>query len=452
MRVRRTVVAVAVTCAAMCSTAHAEVVELKALEKRALERHFSLRAADARTRAANAGVDEARAGYKPHFGVNIDSNLAPGRKIIQIPSFDKDTGLPNRDANGNVEKGSYVQGVNALSKSNAASAFYPQWRTTTNLVIGTNIYDFGRTNAAVNASLARLESANADHEVTRAQVLSSVRQAYLNWLSAHELHRLSESGTSDSQQRTQRVTALIQEGARPRGDLAPVESDRLLSELELERSTGDLEGARMLLERTVGEPLPANAEPQLAVLDVVPARDNPAAIDPSLRMLAAQRAATEATARLQRKAQSPVISASAGAGFGTQLDVASGHANVLPSYIVGLGVSIPIWDGGATSASAAATQARADELRLRVESEEIDRRQDRIKARLDAEHAQNRENTALQLVEVCKTRVADTEAGYELGAMQFEQVQQARGMLRRAETEVVLAKVARAEAVLRFAP
>ena len=92
------------------------------------------------------------------------------------------------------------------------------------------------------------------------------------------------------------------------------------------------------------------------------------------------------------------------------------------------------------------------ELRIRLEGSELDRQQEKARARLDAQHAEKREGTALKLVEICKTRVADTEAGYELGAMQFDQVQQARTMLRRAENEVVLARVARAEAVLRFAP
>ncbi len=127
-------------------------------------------------------------------------------------------------------------------------------------------------------------------------------------------------------------------------------------------------------------------------------------------------------------------------------------STVLPSYAVGLAMAIPLWDGGGNHAAAEATEAQADELRLRLESTESDRNFERRRADLDAEHALARQQTAEKLREVCAARVTDVEAGYELGAMQFDQVQQARSMLRRAETEVVLARVARAEAILRFAP
>ncbi|MDB4986206.1 MAG: outer rane efflux protein [Myxococcaceae bacterium] len=442
MRVRRTVVAAAVLAASWCSTASAEVVELKALEKRALERHFSLRAADARTRAAEAGVREAKSGYMPHAALNVDSNLGPGRNIITV-----------LDENGHK---SLVQGINAVQpgeKRVGPPPLLPQWRNTANVVLGVNLYDFGRTGAAVAASRAKYAAAGAEQDLTRAQVLGSVRQAYLTWLSSHELHRLSASGSDDSVRRTERVNALIQEGARPRGDFAPVESDRLLAELELERSVGDLEGARMVLEQTVGERLPAGAEPDLTVLDVRVASTADPKSDPSLQMLVHQRAAMEATARMQRKAGAPVISTSVLVGAGVQNNFEGDKSlKLLPSYAVGLGLSVPLWDGGGSKASSAASEARADELRIRLENSENDRQQEKTRARLDAEHAAKREATALKLVDICKTRVSDTEAGYELGAMQFDQVQQARTMLRRAETEVVLAKVARAEAVLRFAP
>jgi outer membrane protein len=450
MRVNGTVF-VAVVALGLSSTARAEVVDLKALEKRALERHSLVQAGQARTRAAAAGVREARSGYLPHIGVNMDSSLGPGRNIIEVAGYRTSDEIAADNA-ANRDPAKYrVQGVNALGSK---GALIPQWRSTANLVIQTNIYDFGRTAAAVNASEAKLSAAGAEQEHTRAQVIAQVRQAYLNWLSNHELQRMSVSASEDSTRRTERVTALIQEGAKPRGDFAPVESERLLSELELERASGELEEARMLLEQSVGEPLSSSAEPDLKVLDVQADGQIERRTDPSLRMLAHQRAAMEATARLQRKAGSPVISSTVGGGIGVQTSLADvkGSSYALPSYAVGLGITVPIWDGGGSRASADATEARADELRIQIEDAELSRGQERARAKLDAQHAEKRQATALSLVEICKTRVADTEAGYELGAMQFEQVQQARSVLRRAETEVIMARVARAEAVLRFAP
>jgi len=440
MRERVGVIAAVVLTLGLTGTATAEVVELKQLEQRALERHSLAQAGAAHERAAAATVREAESGYRPRIGFNVDTNLAPGRRFIKIPDGNDGTAV--------------VQGVNVLGKGNNDQAVLPQWRSTANVSLAANLYDFGRTHAAVAASRAKLQTSKVEHEQTRAQVLAGVRVAYLTWLRAHEIRRLSESASMDGTRRSERVSALVQEGARPRAELAPVEADRLLSQLEFERASGDLDGARMMLEQSVGECLAETSQPDLRVLDVQQEVVAPRkAADPELRMLIHQRAALEATARLQRKAGLPVISASAAAGIGVQMPIDdAGEARVIPSYIVGLGLTVPLWDGGGTRAQADATEAQADELRLRLESAQSDRDHERKRAELDAGHALRRQQTAEQLLAVCTTRVADVEAGYELGAMQFDQVQQARGMLRRAETEVVLAKVARAEAILRFAP
>ncbi len=437
-------IAVAVAAWGVCGHAFAEVVELAALEQRALERHALVRAGEARERAAEADVQQAKGAYMPRIGFGVDSTLAPGRQIVRVPGYHQD-GTPILSDEGKQET-FIVQGVNALGQG--PNPIVPQWRTTASLSIGGNIYDFGRTAAAVEASRARRAFASADQQRTRAQIVGGVRAAYLNWLSAHELHRLSTTASDDGARRSQRVSALVQEGARPRSELAPVEADRLLSELELERAAGDLAGARLMLEDAVGEPLSTTAEPDLRVLELQPA-PQPAQKDASLRAIAYQGSALIANARAQRRQRAPVFTGTIGAGIGYQV---GGTSVGLPSYAVGLSLMIPLWDGGQASAAADAMEARAEDLNMQLENAERRRQLEREHARLDAEHASRREQTAQKLLDACNVRVADADAGYELGAIPFEQVQAARAMQRRAQTELVLAKVARAEAVLRVMP
>jgi outer membrane protein TolC len=428
----------------VASRAMAEVVPLAELEKRALERHVSLLAGEARERAAEAGVREAWSNYMPRAGIQVDANAQPGRNLFRVNALNvQDQPEPI-----------LVQGANALYEGAGFTAkkraVLPVFRTTALLQLTATLYDFGRTAAGVAVSRARLEATQAETDVTRSQVVAMVRGAYLTWLSAVELHRIAANASADGTKRSERVTALISEGARPRGDLAPVEADRLLSMLELERALADMEDARLALEYAVGDPLPPSAEPDLKLLDSQ-VRNTAARPDPQLRLLVFQRAVFEATSRLQRKAGMPALTAGLAAGIGVQPQP-DNPVRYLPAYQAGLGLSIPIWDGGGSRASADATDARVDELRLRLEDAEAERNQEHAKAAMDAEHALKRSTTAQQLIEVCKARVADTETGYELGAMQFDQVQQARSMLRRAETELVMAKVAHTEALLRTAP
>lgn len=432
------------------SGAAAEVVKLADLEKRALERHVAVLAAEARERAAEAGVREAWSNYMPRVGVQVDTNMQPGRKVWQVNAFD-----PAKPLDAQEPKPILVQGTSAidprskdaLAKEQRRRAFQPVYRTTALVQLSSTLYDFGRTAAGVAVSRARLEATRAENDVTRSEVVALVRASYLTWLSAVELQRIAAQASADGTQRSARVSALITEGARPRGDLAPIEADRLLSELELERAVSDMEEARMSLEYAVGEPLSPSAEPDLTLLEMQVTSDATRP-DPQLRLLVFQRAVHEATARLQRKAGMPAFTAALGAGIGFQPN----PMIYLPSYQVGIGFSIPIWDGGGSDASADATEARIDELRLRAEDAEAERNQEHAKAALEAQHALRRKATAEQLIEVCRARVNDTETGYEMGAMQFDQVQQARSMLRRAETELVMAKVAHTEALLRTAP
>ncbi|MET0283222.1 MAG: TolC family protein [Polyangiales bacterium] len=439
----------------VASSAAAEVVPLADLEKRALERHVAVLASQAKERAAEAGVREARSNYMPHVGVQIDNNVQPGRRIWQVNAINPaDAEL---DPDQQRTQPILVQGASALDPNVSGrlrdkqrrDVLRPVFRTTALMQITSTLYDFGRTAASVAVSRARLDATKAENDVTRAEVVATVRATYLTWLSAVELHRIAAEATVDGSKRSERVSALITEGARPRGDFAPVEADRLLSQLELERALGDMEAARMALEYAIGETLSDSAEPDLKLLDTQVGTTSTRP-DPQLRLLVFQRAVYEATARLQRKAGMPALTVGLGAGVGVQPDPQG--PRILPSYLAGIGLSVPIWDGGGSDASADATEARVDELRIRLEDAEAERNQEHAKAALQAEHALKRRATAEQLIDVCKARVTDTETGYAMGAMQFDQVQQARSMLRRAETELVMAKVARTEALLRTAP
>ncbi|MET0340876.1 MAG: TolC family protein [Polyangiales bacterium] len=443
MRERASIAAAFAALVFTSGSARAEVVPLAVLEERAVQKHALLAASAARTRAATADVAHARSAYRPRMGLTADANVAPGRQLLTVPRFEVREDGTVVAARGDTFR---VQGARTLSQG--ADAFIPQVRTGADLSLGATLYDFGKTPALVAASRAKLRASKVDEELTRAQIVAGVRGAYLSWLSAHELHKLSTAGQDDAARRSARASALVQEGARPRGDLAPVEADRLLSQLERERAEGELEGARLLLEQSVGEPLAAQAEPDPGLL-AVGLQDDRGAPDAEMRALDAQRATLLASAHAQRKVNAPVLSTSFSVGVHAQ---GREEWTAFPTYLAGLSLAVPLWDGGASNASSEAADARADEVRIRLEHAEVTRAQELARARLDVVHAERRADTAQQLLEICKTRLADVEAGYEMGAMQFEQVVQARALLRRAETELVMAKVARAEAVLRVSP
>jgi outer membrane protein TolC len=410
------------------AAARAEVVTLASLERLAVQERAALAADAARARAARADVERARSGYHPSIELQAQSSLSPGRKLVTVQDTSGDPYL--------------VQGARGLDDG---GAFEPQLRNDVSLELRANLYDFGRTSSAVEATRARASATQAEADRTREAIVIAVRTAYLGWLAASELRQLAAQSAAEAKARQMRVEALIAEGARPEADLSPARADAMLVELELERSQGDLRSTRLALEQAVGKPLPETAEPDHTMLDF--ATGAPAsARSATLLMLDRQHEAARKQARAHDKADAPVLAGSATGGLRVQGETP------FPAYGVGLSFTLPLWDGGASSASSRAAQARSDELSALIAEHEQSERDERQRSQLEAQNAQARLLAAQALLEVCKQRLHEAEQSYELGAGGIEALGQARGMLRRATTEVVLAKLAGARARLGLAP
>jgi outer membrane protein TolC len=410
--------------------AAAEIVPLTALETAALRNRPALAADAARSSAAQAEIDQAQSAYYPRLLLNAQSVAAPGRSLVHVRDvYDSPTAEPY-----------LVQGARPLARG--LSSLSPVLQNQVGVQLDSNLYDFGRTRASLDVGRARYASAEAEEEATRTAIVRSVRGAYLGWLSASELYAIAAQAATDAESRRTRVEALIGEGVRPKAELSPARADEMLAKLELERARGELETAKLDLALAVGSELPASAEPDRSLLqsesDV-----QPAPTDPSARALELEQQAAVASARAQDKLTAPLLSANALAGLRAQ------GFTPFPVYAVGVAFTMPLWDGGSAKAGAAAARAHAQELGARRRQHEQQREGELALARLDARNAVARMQTAQALLEVCDQRVSEAEQSYELGAGTLEQLAQARALLRRARTELVLARVARAEAVLR---
>jgi outer membrane protein TolC len=113
---------------------------------------------------------------------------------------------------------------------------------------------------------------------------------------------------------------------------------------------------------------------------------------------------------------------------------------------------MPIWDGGLTKAAVVAAEAEADQLDAELRAEAAHQEQNYRRAQREAEHALEALSIAQQLAELAEKRLVDAQQGYDLGVHGIEVVAEARALARRAQTEVLLSKVAHARARLRVTP
>jgi outer membrane protein TolC len=234
---------------------------------------------------------------------------------------------------------------------------------------------------------------------------------------------------------------LISEGVRPQSDLTPARSDELLAQLELDRAQGDLATRKLALEQAVGAPIGEGAVPDRALLEQRDVKPNGA--DPALQALELERVAAQKAAEAYEQADSAVLSAAAAAGLQGQSEY------VFPNYSLGVSFTLPLWDGGQSDASADAARARSDGLGAQIRQHEVSEAHAQRQAELDAASASKRIVTAELLLASCTAQLAEAEARYELVGGGLEAIAVARALIRRAHTEVVLAKIARAQALLR---
>jgi len=416
--------------------ARADIVRLQELEVHALRARPALAADDARILQAKARIDLARSAYAPTIMLMGDASMAPGHPLVSVIPASQQLPVAGAPQPQTV----LVAGSLPIDER---GAFTPLARYGGMLDVRGNIYDFGRTGAAVDAAAAQRRAAQAEANRAARDVVRDVRLAYVRWATADALCTLAREAAEAAEKRSSSVAASIAEGARPSADRIAAQSETGFARLELERAAATLETARLDLGFVCIADLSPDAQPEPGVLANATLNDPGAAKpDPALKALEEQHSAARASARVHDHAFAPVLGAQAQAG------VQGTGTRVFPVYRLGINLSVPLWDGGADSAARAQAEAQAAEIA--AQTAEYTHQKAHMLARTQAAQAQALRRLALasELVALARTRLAQLEEGYPLGAATPKDLADARAAEQRAKTELVLAQAMRAEAQL----
>ncbi|HET8934804.1 MAG TPA: TolC family protein [Polyangiales bacterium] len=397
-------------------------VHLAELETRAQAARPRQRANDASLQNARARIAAARAAYSPTLNLITDLSTSPGQRIVTIGDYK----------------------VTASFPLGTDDAFLPAARYGTMLDLRSNLYDFGRTSAAVDAAEAEARAEQAEQQNARAESVRDVRAGYVRWVTAYALWTIAQRTQLAAAESVARTRAAIEEGARRAADQTAAESGEGFAQLELERATAELESARADLGFIAASDLGPNAIPADDVLNAVPVEPESLGLGQKARrdVLREQQAAASALARAHDHALTPVLSANAQAG------VQGLNERLFPVYRVGVSLLVPLWDGGSEAALRAQAQARG--AQLSAQAEELERAEARARARSRTlkNQADRRIAVADKLLAICRTRVSQLEAASPLGAASYVELADARSAAARAETELVLARALRAQVLL----
>ena len=378
------------------------VVTLEDAVKAAAE-HPSVRQARASVDAAQARADQAKSSLLPsisgHAGWELSSANVPGEAFSDAA-------------------GSWSGSLNASQL----------------------LWDFGRTPYSYASSRLGARASEADADDTAVAVAENVRRAYFAAVADKALVRVATETLANENLHLQQVQAFVEVGTRAPIDLFSARTAQANARVALLRSQGSYEQARSTLDQAMGvegsldydvadETFPA-VDGEDASVDELVAR---ALKDrPDARAEADRITAEQDLLRSARGAYGPSLSLTGSATTsGDNLD------NLGFGLSTGLGLSIPIFDGGSLHAAArsqvaalALAQAQLDALRQQVR---VDVEQARVavateKAALEA---------ANEAVDAARQQLTLAQGRYETGVGNSVELNDAQLALTNAEGQAV---------------
>jgi outer membrane protein len=410
--------------------ARAQILTLDEIEAKAQRPRPELVEREASIERAQADVRVVEAKASATLGAKAEAQLAPGGELIHITQGEND----------------YL--VSGSKEINQSGALLPQPRYGALLTGHITLLDFGRTSLGVKAAESALGAERATLLQAKVELVQAARTAYLSWLEAHQTWLLAQRDAEVAHARTVSVKELIDAGARPATDATLSTYDEQLALLHQNRAKSAASAALLALAAAVQSDLQPNAVPDLEVLgpspDSTESGTTPAALpeppapsgkgapgEAALSTLDQQRQAALSAARASDRAAAPTLDATAELGVRAQ----DGH--LFPLYQAGISLSLPIWDGGLSSADAAVHRAQARGLSARLEGAERRLRAEQNAARERYRGAAHDLQLSLQLYATAKLVLSQAEDYYRSGSDTLERVLSAQHSLVQARREVL---------------
>jgi outer membrane protein TolC len=435
--------------------ASAETLTLAEVEARAQRDRPEL--AERRASIDRANADRAAAAAKggPTLAARGELSLAPGAELLEIPH------------EGELY---FVQGSRSFGQGEGA--LIPRPRYAVVLSGKYTLLDFGRTSLGVRAAEASILAERASLVQAKVELVRSARKAYLDWIEAHQTWQLAQRDAEVTSARTVSVRELILEGARPATDATLSAYDEQLAKLRQARAYRASLLAFESLAAALQSDLPRDAVPELDVIESAPggpvasgapSNASPSNASPSnasaagaaspgighdqaLDVLDRQRDAALSAARAAGRWRAPQLEIAAELG-------ASGiDEQLFPAYRAGVALNIPIFDGGAMSATADQYRAEARGLDARRERLAKEIAAARRVAETALASASEELGMSLALLATAETLLSEAEDHYRSGSDTLERVLSAQRSLVQARREVLTSKLENARARLELRP
>lgn len=254
--------------------------------------------------------------------------------------------------------GLYPQVTGSVSASTSKSGTTSGNNTTTSTsdsysygLSGTQlIFDGFKTPNNVNAAKENIKSSTEGYKFSSSQVRQSLRNAFINLLQAQELINVNEDIARIRRSNLELITLRYESGLEHRGALLTAEANMAQANFGLDQAKRSIGLAQWQLTKAMGRKsfIPMSVKADFTVSDAV--REKPdfmviAENNPSVKQLVDQKNSALFGIRAAYGNFSPQITGQAGAG--------KNDSHWLPQnnqWNLGLGISLPIFEGGLRNA------------------------------------------------------------------------------------------------------
>jgi outer membrane protein len=388
----------------------------------ALRQNTSIRQALNNSESSSAAVQQARLQFLPNLNLNVNNGLDVGRNFSE--------------AEGRIVD----QTTRSLSTGVSSSV---------------TLFDGMRNVANLSAAKATEDASGQDVARVRQTVVFTVASNFLNIVAQQEQLRVQEENLKALELQEQQIRTYVDAGVRPISDMYSQQAATANARLSLVNAKRALELAKVDIIQTL-QLDPAGTyqfvAPNVTATEAAAATrtyDLGALVATAYQNrfdLDAQEARVEAAkqnARASAASKWPSVSLSAGynTGFNSANDVPfSDQLNERRGGSVSIGVSIPIFDRGATSVAEQRARIQEENARLELEKQRQQVALEIRRAHLDHQSAQEALKAARAQKEAADQAVAAVQERYRVGASTLVELTQARAAQVQAASALVNAR------------
>lgn len=322
----------------------------------------------------------------------------------------------------------------------------------TDLSSSITLFDGGKTQASIRSAEATQQASTSELARSRQTAVFTVASDFVTLTNQQEQLSVQQQNLTTQQAQQDLIQKFVDAGSRPLSDLYQQQAAVASAKLAVAQAKKAVELAKVdLIQALQLDPAGTYdfVAPDLGAVDASRTYN----LDSLVNRAYANRADLKADASVVDAANQDAKAAAAGrlptisvtgvysSGYSSATDLSiANQLNQRSGGSVGIGVSFPIFDRGATSIAEQKTQIAADNAKLSLSSERQAVALDVRKAYLDYVSGQE-QLAAAQAQETAATQAAQmTEKRYEAGAATLVEVTQARTSQVQAETAVANAR------------